>query len=193
MEITPDKNLVISGEQTISISNTPISSGNNNSINRVYHATVPLTNFTGTLKFSYLEDELNGINQNNLILELQDEHGVWNAYEGSVNTTANWVSYVFDQEVSFKAVTASDKGATLSIEDMTTVKHNTVVYPNPTADRIFIKTQDAIEAELFDINGRKIQSTNQKQMDMSTLERGTYLLKVISANNQKKSFKIIKQ
>jgi hypothetical protein len=67
------------------------------------------------------------------------------------------------------------------------------VYPNPTANRIYIQGENVLQAELFDLRGRKVKATNQKQIDISEMGIGTFILKVTTDNNNTKSFKIIKK
>ncbi|MBT5788081.1 MAG: hypothetical protein HOI14_03295, partial [Flavobacteriaceae bacterium] len=78
---------VISGDNAISRASTPISSGSNSSVSRVYSSTALLSGFTGTLTFSYLEGELNGIAEGDLVLELQADDDSWTSYNGTVNET----------------------------------------------------------------------------------------------------------
>ena len=102
------------------------------------------------------------------------------------------MSYLFNASVSFKAVTASAAGATLTIEDINPNASSIFIYPNPTADRIYIQADNIKKAELFDLMGRKVYSTNQLQVDMSNLSNGNYILHVKTENNVQ-SFKILKQ
>ena len=192
LKITPADTYVISGDNAISRASTPISSGSNSSVSRVYSSTALLSGFTGTLNFSYLEGELNGIEEADLVLELQSDDDSWTSYTGTRDETNNTVSYTFNDPVSFKAVTASAAGATLTIEDINPAGSSILVYPNPTADRIYIQADTNSKAELFDLMGRKVRSTNQSQMDMSTLSSGNYILQV-KTQNKTQSFKIIKQ
>jgi len=57
------------------------------------------------------------------------------------------------------------------------------IYPNPTSDEFFIdaKTTDKLNVELYDINGRKVLSTklcNREKINISTLNNGSYFLKI---------------
>ena len=193
LEIAPDDTYVISGDNTISRASTPISSGSNSSVSRVYSSTALLSGFTGTLTFSYLEGELNGIAEGDLVLELQADDDSWMSYNGTVDETNNTVSYPFNDAVSFKAVTASAAGATLTIEDLSPAASGIYVYPNPTANRVYIQADNLIKAVLFDLMGRKVLETNQDQIDISNMSSGSYLLQVTTQNNATESFKIIKQ
>jgi len=191
LEITPSDTYVISGDNAVSRVATAITSNGNSSVSRVYNTTAMLSGFTGTLTFSYLDGELNDINEEDLVLELQAADDSWTSYTATVDPNANTVSYTFDDVVSFKGVTASAAGASLTVEDIDT-SNSIVVYPNPTADRIYIKSTENTTSELFDLMGRKVKSTNQNQMNLSTLGNGAYILNVIS-KNKVQSFKILKQ
>lgn len=193
LEIAPSDTYVISGDNAISRASTPISSGSNSSVSRVYSSTDLLTGFTGTLNFSYLEGELNGIEEADLVLELQSDDDSWTSYNGTVDETNNTVNYTFNDLVSFKAVTASAAGATLTIEDLSPAASRIYVYPNPTANRIYINAESITKAELFDLMGRKVMETNQDQIDLSNISIGSYILQVTTQNNATESFKIIKQ
>ena len=192
LEIAPDDTYVINGANDISRTATAVTAGDNSSVSRVYTTTAMLTNFTGTLTFSYLDGELNNIAESELVLELQADDDSWTSYEGTVNETDNTITYTFSDAVSFKAVTASASGATLTIEDINPAGSSIFVYPNPTANRIYIKADTNLKAELFDLMGRKVSSTNQSQIDMSNMPGGNYILKV-KTQNTTQSFKIIKQ
>jgi hypothetical protein len=126
-------------------------------------------------------------------LELQADDDSWTTYGGTVDEVNNTVSYTFNDPVSFKAVTASSADATLTIEDISPLNARISVYPNPTANRIYIQGENVLQAELFDLRGRKVKTTNQNQIDLSDITSGSFILKVTTDNNKSKSFKIIKR
>jgi hypothetical protein len=193
LEFAPADTYIITGANDVSRSATAVTSGSNTSVSRVYSTTALLSDFTGTLTFSYLEGELNGIAEGNLVLELQADDDSWTSYNGTVNETNNTVSYTFNDAVSFKAVTASAAGATLTIEDISPTTSSIYVYPNPTANRIYIQAYNIEKAELFDLMGRKVMETTQDQLDLSNISSGSYILQVTTQNNTTETFKIIKQ
>ena len=192
LEIAPADTYVISGAN-VSRSASAVTAGTNSSVSRVYSSSALLSGFTGTLTFSYLEGELNGIAEADLVLELQADDDSWTAYTGTRDETNNTVSYTFTDPVSFKAVTASAAGATLTIEDLSPAPSRIYVYPNPTADRIYLQADNISKAELFDLVGRKVMETNQVQIDLGNISSGSYILQVTTQNNTTESFKIIKQ
>ena len=193
LEIAPSDTYVISGANDVSRSATAATAGSNSSVSRVYSSSALLSGFTGTLTFSYLEGELNGITENELVLELQSDDDSWISYTGTVDEVNNTVSYTFNDPVSFKSVTASSSNGTLTIEDIEQIPNQIFVYPNPTTDRIYIQGENILQTELFDIRGRRVKTTNQKQIDLSDITSGSFILKVTTDNNNTKSFKIIKQ
>ena len=193
LEIAPADTYVISGANDLSRSTTAATAGGNNSILRVYSTSSLLSGFTGTLTFSYLNEELNGIVEGDLVLELQADDNSWTTYMGVIDQTNNTVSYTFTEAVSFKAITASASGATLKVENILQSKSDISVYPNPTANRIHIQGDNILLAEIFDLGGRKVKDTNQNQIDLSDVGSGSFILKITTGNNETKSFKIIKQ
>ena len=193
LEIAPTDTYVISGANDVSRSATAATAGSNSSVSRVYSSSALLSGFTGTLSFSYLESELNDIAEGDLVLELQSDDDSWTTYVGTVDEVNNTVSYTFSDPVSFKAITASNANAALTIEDIYPLDSNILVYPNPTANRIYIQGENVLQAELFDLRGRKVKATNQNQIDLSDITSGSFILKVTTDNNNTKSFKIIKR
>ena len=193
LDIAPSDTYLISGDNAVSRSASAITAGDNSSVSRVYSTTALLSGFTGTLTFSYLDGELNDIEETDLVLELQADNDSWTSYTGTVDETNNTVSYTFTDAVSFKAVTASAAGTTLTIEDLSSAISSIYVYPNPTANRIYIQAVNIIKAEVFDLMGRRVHSTNQDQIDLSNNSSGSYILQVTTQNNTTETFKIIKQ
>ena len=193
LEIAPSDTYVISGANDVSRSATAAIAGSNSSVSRVYNSSALLSGFTGTLTFSYLEGELNEIVEGDLVLELQADDGSWTTYGGTIDEVNNTVSYTFNDPVSFKAVTASSADATLTIEDIYPLDSRISVYPNPTANRIYIQGEKVLQAELFDLRGRKVKTTHQNQIDLSDITSGSFILKITTDNDYTKSFKIIKR
>ena len=193
LKIAPANTYVISGANDVSRSATAATVESNSSVSRVYNSSSLLSGFTGTLTFSYLEGELNDIEEGNLVLELQANDDSWTTYNGTVDEVNNTVSYTFNDPVSFKAVTASSANATLTIEDIYPLDSRISVYPNPTANRIYIQGENILQAELFELRGRKVKTTNQKQIDLSDLGSGSFILKITTDDNETKSFNIIKK
>lgn len=69
------------------------------------------------------------------------------------------------------------------------------VYPNPTSSLIHIDSKiGSLEFSLFDMNGKLILETKDRDIDISTLSRGIYFLNITNLdNNQFITKKIIKE
>jgi len=86
---------------------------------------------------------------------------------------------------------------TIGTEDLLT-DANVQFYPNPTTDRVFIKSDSDLlltELRIFDITGRMVEQKqlNVSSIDVSHLANGVYLLKVYSENEFVGGNKLIKK
>lgn len=191
LELTPSSDLVIT-DTDIGRTSTAISSNNNTSVNRVYTSTNLISDFTGTVVFNYKEDDLNGLDENNLVLEAKSSDGSWTSYSGTVDPSNNSITYNFTSAVSFSSITASQDGSTLTIENLNLLD-GIYIYPNPTANKIYISSNEFLIAELFNVVGQKILTTTNNNIDMTEFVSGIYALRISSNNNNSKTFKIIKK
>jgi hypothetical protein len=72
------------------------------------------------------------------------------------------------------------------------------VYPNPTADQVTLNVISFLNMSyiLTDIQGKLVKqnklTSNETQINMSELNKATYLIKVLSNNKEVKTFKVIK-
>ena len=72
------------------------------------------------------------------------------------------------------------------------------IYPNPTGDRLnLVMNENAEQIDLFDLNGKVILSQKASSMnetiDVSIIQSGVYILKIVSTNGRIYSSKFIKQ
>lgn len=191
LELAPSSDLVIT-DTNLGRTSTAISSNNNTSVKRVYTSTKLISDFTGTVVFNYNEDDLNGLDENNLVLEAKSSDGYWTSYSGTVDPSNNTITYNFTSAVSFSSITASQDGSTLTIENLNLLD-GIYIYPNPTANKIYISSNEFLTAELFNVVGQKILTTTNNNIDMTEFVSGTYALRISSNNNNSKTFKIIKK
>jgi hypothetical protein len=113
------------------------------------------------------------------------------------NITIYWPSGVIDviSDPAINTPLEVVEGATLTLEN--SFVNDLVIYPNPTKNELNISSteslQDAIYT-IFDINGRRIMNSklNQNVIDVSALNSGNYILRIVSGNSIK-SQKFIKQ
>ena len=87
------------------------------------------------------------------------------------------------------------EGATLTAEE--SFVNDLVIYPNPTKDLIKISSNDNLQDAIytiFDITGKRVMNAklSQNTIDVSALNTGNYILRIVSGNTIK-SQKFIKQ
>jgi hypothetical protein len=113
------------------------------------------------------------------------------------NIVIYWPSGVIDiiTDPAINAPLEVIEGATLTLEN--SFVNNLVIYPNPTKDELNISSTDNLQGaiySIFDINGRRVMNSKltQNVIDVSTLNTGNYILRIVSGNSIK-SQKFIKQ
>ena len=68
------------------------------------------------------------------------------------------------------------------------------IYPNPTSSMINVQFNRDIELTLYNMLGQEIMRTNNKQVDISALQQGNYIVIVRDLeSNYVKNFNIIKK
>jgi hypothetical protein len=192
LELSPSVSHTITGPNSIARSTTPIVVGDNSSIERVYEFSDELADYSGVLSFRYLDSELNGIDEAELVLEVLDSSDVWNNVVPNIDDVNNILIYDFTELAGFKQVTASASSATLTIKTET-LNDIVRVYPNPTTDKIIIVSNFPQHSTLFNTAGQKILESNALELDVTDLPSGVYLLNLQNTENQISTFKIIKK
>lgn len=187
LEFDSTSDFQITAPNNITRVSTPI---NAQSINRVITLDNAIYNYQGTLTLHYDDAELNGINENDLIMSVEDESNNRTTYLGTVDTFLNTLSFDFSPSINILSVTATDATA-LGLDS---IDYNQVsFYPNPTTNFVNIVSNHSLKTEVFDVNGRKIIESNKKVIDISQFSTGTYLFKIrMDSNPQQKVFKILK-
>ena len=117
---------------------------------------------------------------------MNDSYGDgWNGGEISVNGVIYTVEDGFDATVSIVCDALSTTDA--EILDMR-------IYPNPTSSMINVQFDRDIELTLYNMLGQEIMRTNEKQVDISALQNGNYIVLVRDLeSNYVKNFNIIKK
>lgn len=88
---------------------------------------------------------------------------------------------------SVRSIDASKTYSDVSTQGTLSTRENTVnrekelvIYPNPTSDKVFIKGEKVSEAEIYSMEGRKLNVILKadQSIDVSHLPKGVYLLKL---------------
>tara|TARA_B100000925_G_scaffold115884_1_gene85908 strand:- start:8 stop:703 length:696 start_codon:yes stop_codon:yes gene_type:complete len=189
LEITPIENYNISAGVTIQRSNTSIVLPNGDSMLRSYYMDPVLNNLGASLVYNYEDDDMNGITHNAKMVVV-DDSGNSMEYEDTDESDYT-VTSEFTDPMNFAIVTAGD--ATLSVE---TVDGEMLisVFPNPTSSILNINFDGDLKMTVFNMLGQQILETNNKQIDISGFDKGTYVLIVQNLeSNNSTNFKIIKE
>ena len=73
----------------------------------------------------------------------------------------------------------------LSKIEENTFKNRISVYPNPTKNTVQIQSESTLlQAELFDLNGKKLHISKTKTIDVTALNTGVYFLKITTAGGK---------
>ena len=99
---------------------------------------------------------------------------------------------IYNYVLSDAEITNLYTNNTLSTSDFNQNKSEVKFYPNPAHDVLTIETALEIQSiEIFTVQGQKVLSTNQKQINVSDLAAGMYMVKIQDAENNSISKKII--
>jgi trimeric autotransporter adhesin len=120
------------------------------------------------------------------------EGGVSGEFASVVGLPAKW-TVVYTGGLGGKVQLVYDP--TLGTDKFSTFKFS--AYPNPTSDQVNLSAAKTIsKVELFNLLGQRVLSNtvnaNQKQLSISNLQNGVYLMEV-TIDNAKQAYKIIKQ
>ncbi len=79
-----------------------------------------------------------------------------------------------------KAYSDPSVAGTLGTVEVKTIRNQVSIYPNPTSDKVFIRGEKASEAEMYAMDGKKlnIMLKGDQSIDVSHLPKGVYLLKL---------------
>ena len=110
--------------------------------------------------------------------------------------TACWASSatVSQGNFSYVKINAGDMLGVKSVE----IGGSTTVYPNPVKDQLFVKSaNDVVELNIFNLVGQKVYSQKNSlknpKINVSNLEKGSYIIQTIDKTGSSTSTKFIKE
>ncbi len=189
LEITPLSNYNISGGTTVNKSNTSIVLPNGDSMNRSYYLEPSMENLSTVLVYNYEEADMNGITHNAKMVVV-DGSGNSMEYEDA-DALDYQVTSEFQDPGSFAVISAGD--ATLSVETLDG-EMSISIFPNPTSSILNVSHDGDLNISVYNMLGQEILETNEKQIDLSGFQKGTYILLVQNLESgNTTNFKIIKE
>ena len=139
------------------------------------------TNFTFDTNFNYTGKLYTNFVANNATnfygILLQKDKRLLITGSGQSNNTADNKRYLGMMRLNDSYLSSIDEK----------LKKDISLYPNPTSDFLYISTQRSLINhiyEIFDMTGRLIlkNKISEKQIDVSSLKKGNYILKLDSEN-----------
>ena len=121
-------------------------------------------------------------------------HAYW-----TFNVTSAWLTGVYNVAVTFGGntyTTIFGVRTNLSVDDQ--FKENITIYPNPVTDILYIKNfQNLQSAEIVDISGKLVKTINDElkanSINVNSLKKGIYILKLKNTKQEVKTVKFIKK
>ena len=77
-----------------------------------------------------------------------------------------------------------------STEDLE--RNGFILFPNPVNDVLNISGREAVKTEIYDLNGRILLSSFESTINLSHLEQGVYISRIVDTQNKVETKKIVK-
>jgi hypothetical protein len=189
--LNPSANFILE-ENVISKSTVAEGNGTNVSMTRVYKMTNPTPDFKGKVVYKYENADMGAIAHNNAVLEVKNETDSWSNYPDTDGVN-NSVTHTFISPIRIKSITASSSGASLKVYPLKR-EMDILIFPNPVNSVLNIQYDGDLQIRISDISGKEIIHTEQKNIDMSSIPKGVYIVNLTDIKNAKKnSYKVIKK
>jgi hypothetical protein len=118
------------------------------------------------------------------------------------NIANNFYYYLYDMEVMDTDYCQSAKAeVVVNVDictgtDVPTQAKIIEVYPNPTQNQVTVKNKDAKKLQLFDVQGKLLQSVtvnnSNQTINLSSYATGTYYIQITLSNDKIVSERVIK-
>ncbi|MCI9843929.1 LamG-like jellyroll fold domain-containing protein [Flavobacterium pectinovorum] len=103
--------------------------------------------------------------------------------------------YIYNRaitDIEIMNIMGNSSGVTLSNQDFVSKNSNVFIYPNPTSDNFTIETENEVKSvEIFSLPGQKIASFTTKNINVSNLKKGIYLVRIEDNENNVTTQKLI--
>ena len=106
------------------------------------------------------------------------------AYDGSDNLIVAFVNIGGYGQALYLDNILVESSETLSVIDQT-INNELLVYPNPTSNKLTIKTSyDVDKVELYNILGKKVIESTNLELNLNPLSDGVYILQIYSGETK---------
>ncbi|MFC4685978.1 T9SS type A sorting domain-containing protein [Epilithonimonas pallida] len=111
-----------------------------------------------------------------------------------LNSTTGWCGFFSDGPTGSAGIFKFVGDLSLAVNEAS-AKANLQVYPNPAVDVVNLTANKEIKSvNIYDLSGKKVKSVNDaKQINVSNLAKGTYILQAYYGNGSVENTKFIKK
>lgn len=111
-----------------------------------------------------------------------------------LNSTTGWAGFFSDGPTGVEGILKFVGDLSLGVKDVA-AKNNLKVYPNPAVDVVNLTANKEIKSvNIYDLSGKKVKTVNDaKQINVSNLAKGTYILQAYYGNGSVENTKLIKK
>ena len=188
LELKPSTDYTIN-EIQVSKELTAVTLSDTESMGKVYTLDADIENFTGSITYNYDDSEMNDLTHDAAIYIYDSSSSSWSEYSDT-DYEEFTVTSVFTDPLQINQVTV---GATNSLSVDDAMAKGIKIYPNPSSSVIKIDYSGDLQLTLFNLLGQKLLSSSSKTINISNLDKGTYILSAKYSNNTINNFKIIKR
>ena len=191
LELKPSSIYTINETQVSKALTAEVLNGNNGteSMEKVYSSTTDLEDFVGTITYNYVDSEMNSLTHDASMYVYDTTSSAWSEYL-DLDSTEFKVTSTFESPLQINQVTVGAPNS-LSVEDPMAMGIR--IYPNPSSSVINIDYSEDLQLTLFNVLGQQVLSSSSKTINISNLDKGTYILSTKDSNNNINNFKIIKR
>ena len=188
LELKPSVDYTIN-ETQVSKELTAVLLNGTPAMEKVYSLNADIENFLGTITYNYVEGEMNGLTHDASMYVYDTTSSEWSEYL-DLDSTEFKVTSTFESPLQINQVTVGAPES-LSVEDAMAMGIR--IYPNPSSSVINIDYSEDLQLTLFNVLGQQVLSSSSKTINISNLDKGTYILSAKDSNNNINNFKIIKR
>ena len=191
LELTPSVDYTINETQVSKALTAEVLNGNDGteSMEKVYSSTTDLEDFVGTITYNYVDSEMNSLTHDASMYVYDTTSSAWSEYLDSDSAEFK-VTSTFTTPLQINQVTVGAPNS-LSVEDA--MATGIRIYPNPSSSVINVDYSEDLQLTLFNVLGQQVLSSSSKTINISNLDKGTYILSAKDSNNNINNFKIIKR
>lgn len=188
LELKPNTDYTINQiEVSKELTSVPLSE--TESMDKVYTLNDDIENFTGTITYNYVGDEMNDLTHDASMYIYDSSSSAWSEYSDT-DSVEFTVTGMFTDPLQINKVTVGASNS-LSVDDAMAI--GIKIYPNPSSSVINIDYPGDLQLTLFNLLGQQVLSSSSKTINISNLDQGTYILSAKDSNNTINNFKIIKR